>query len=151
METQKIINLLNGSDNENSKFATKKWYIIDSESNGNYSHHNPIKFLTKSIESSLCDYSDAYILVTGNITVNAGNDNTKVAFTNCAPFEKCRTEINETFVDEAEHINIVMPMYNLVEYSDNYSDTSGSLWHFNKDEQPKENNQNLSNLSADNS
>ena len=69
METQKIINLLNSSDNENSKFATKKWYIIDSESNGNYSHHNPIKFLTKSIESSLCDYSDAYILVTGNITV----------------------------------------------------------------------------------
>ena len=69
METQKIVNLLNGSDNENSKFATKKWYIIDSESNGNYSHHNPIKFLTKSIESSLCDYSDAYILVTGNITV----------------------------------------------------------------------------------
>ena len=69
METQKIVNLLNGYDNENSKFATTKWYIIDSESNGNYSHHNPIKFLTKSIESSLCDYSDAYILVTGNITV----------------------------------------------------------------------------------
>ena len=58
METQKIVNLLNGSDNENSKFATKKWYIIDSESKGNYSHENPIKFLTKSIESSLCDYSD---------------------------------------------------------------------------------------------
>ena len=69
METQKIVNLLNGSDNENSKFATKKWYIIDNESKGNYSHHNPIKFLTKSIESSLCDYSDAYILVTGNIAV----------------------------------------------------------------------------------
>ena len=69
METQKIVNLLNGSDNENSKFATKKWYIIDSESNGNYSHHNPIKFLTKSIESSLCDYSDAYILVTANISI----------------------------------------------------------------------------------
>ena len=69
METQKIINLLNGSDNENSKFATKKWYVIDSESKGNYSHENPIKFLTSSLESSLCDYSDAYILVTGNITV----------------------------------------------------------------------------------
>ena len=65
METQKIVNLLNGSDNENSKFATKKWYIIDNESKGNYSHHNPIKFLTSSLESSLCDYSDAYILVTG--------------------------------------------------------------------------------------
>ena len=69
METQKIVNLLNGSDNENSKFATKKWYVIDSESKGNYSHPDPIKFLTKSIESSLCGYSDAYILVTGNITV----------------------------------------------------------------------------------
>ena len=69
METQKIVNLLNGSDNENSTFATKNWYVIDSESNNNYSRHNPIKFSTKSIESSLCDYSDAYILVTGNITV----------------------------------------------------------------------------------
>ena len=61
METQKIINLLNGSDNENSKFATKKWNIIDSESKGHYSHENPIKFLTSSSESSLCDYSDAYL------------------------------------------------------------------------------------------
>ena len=99
METQKIINLLNVSDNENSKFATKKWYIIDSESNGNYSHHNPIKFLTKSIESSLCDYSDAYILVTGNITVTGGDANTKVAFKNRAPFKECRTKINETFFE----------------------------------------------------
>ena len=88
METQNIVNLLNGSDNENSKFATKKWYIIDSESNGNYSHHNPIKFLTKSIESSLCDYSDAYILVTGSIRITRGNQNKKVAFKNCAPFKK---------------------------------------------------------------
>ena len=69
METQKTVNLLNGSENENSKFATKKWNVIDSESKGNYSHHDPIKFLTESIESSLCDYSDAYILVTGNIAV----------------------------------------------------------------------------------
>ena len=100
METQKIINLLNGSDNENSKFATKKWYIIDSESKGNYSHENPIKFLTNSLESNLCDYSDAYILVTGNINITSGDDNTKVAFKNCAPFKKYKTEINETFADE---------------------------------------------------
>ena len=60
-ETQKIVNLLNGSDNDNSRFATKKWYIIDSESNGNYSQNDEIKFLTRSIESSLCDYSDAHI------------------------------------------------------------------------------------------
>ena len=120
METQKIINLLNNTENEYSLFATKKWYIIDSESKGNYSHQNPIRFLTNSLESSLCDYSDAYILVSRNITVTAGDDNTKVAFKNCASFNKCRTEINETFVDEADFNNITMPMYDLIEYSDNY-------------------------------
>ena len=67
MEMQKIVNFLNGSDNDKSKFATKKWYVTDSESKGKYSHQDLIKFLTKSIESSLCDYSDANILVTGNI------------------------------------------------------------------------------------
>ena len=97
-------------------------------------HHDPIKFLTKSIESSLCDYSDAYVLVTGNIAATPNNAATQVVFKNCAPFEKCRTEINETFVDEADFINITMPMYNLIEYSDNYSDTSGSLWQFKRDE-----------------
>ena len=60
MEKQKIVNLLNGSDNENSKFATKKWFIMDSEAKGNYSHENPVKFLTNSLESSLSKYSDAY-------------------------------------------------------------------------------------------
>ena len=134
METQQIVILLNGSDNEKTKFATKKRYIIDRESKGNYSHLNPIKFLTKSIESSLCDYSDAYILVTGNITVTrtiaaaAGGDPqrkqplnaaTQVIFKNCAPFKKCSTEIDGTLVDETGFINITMPMYNLTENSDN--------------------------------
>ena len=100
----------------------------------NYSPHDPIKFLTSSLESSLFDYSDAYILVTGNITVTGGNNNTKVAFKNCAPFKDCRTEINDTFVDYADFINITMPMYNLIEYSDNYFDTSGNLWNFKRDE-----------------
>ena len=126
--------MLNSSENEYSKFATKKWYVIVSGSKGNYSHENPIKFLTNSIESSICDYSDAYILVTGNIAVVGAVDNTKVAFRDCAPFRKCRTETNETFIEEAEHINIAMPMYNLIEYSDNYSDTSGSLWQFKRDQ-----------------
>ena len=77
METQKIVNLLNNSDNENSKSATQKWYIVDNESKGNYSHKNPIKFLTKLLQSSLCDYSDAYILVTGDTAVKKrNNDNT---------------------------------------------------------------------------
>ena len=103
METQKIVNLLNGSDNENSKFATKKWYVIDSESKGVYSHENPIKFLTSLLESSLCDYSDAYVLVTGNIAIVGADDNTKVAFKTFVPFRKYRTEINRTCIDEAQH------------------------------------------------
>ena len=82
METEKIINLLNRSDNENSKFPTKKWYIIDSESNGNYSKDEEIKFLTRSIESSLCDYSDAYILVTGKIAATPNNAAKQVIFKN---------------------------------------------------------------------
>ena len=91
MKTQKIVNLLNDSDNKNSKFATKKWYIIDSESKSNYSPDNRRKFLISSLESSLCHYSDAYVLVTGKITVAGGNANTKVAFKNCAPFIERRT------------------------------------------------------------
>ena len=157
METQKIVNLLNSSGNEYSKFATKKWYIIESETKGTYSHHDPIKFLTKSIESiesSLCDYSNAYILVTGDITVTRtiapaaaeGNNPqrkqpldaaTEVEFKNCTPFKDCRTEINDTFVYYADFINIAMPMYNFIEYSDNYSDSSGSLWQFKRDEVTK--------------
>ena len=110
METQKIINWLNSSDNENSKFETKKWYVIDIESKGNCSDENEIKFLGSSLESNLCDYSDAYILVTRNINVTGGDADTKVAFKNCAPFRKCGTETNETFVDDAQHINIATSM-----------------------------------------
>ena len=98
METQKIVNLLNSIDNKNSKFATKKWYVIDSGLRGNYSHKNPIKFLTSSLESNLCDYSNAYILVTGNITATPNNAATQVVFKNCAPFKDCRTEINDTLL-----------------------------------------------------
>ena len=99
------------------KFVKQFWewifkicYVIDSETKGSYSHHDPIEFTTKSIEPSLCDYSDAYILVTGDITVTGGNANTKVAFKNCAPFKECRTEINDSHVDEVDFINIAMPM-----------------------------------------
>ena len=124
MEAQKIVNLLNGFGNENLEFATKKWYVIDSKSKGNYSDENEIKFLRSSLESYLCDYSGAFILVRGNINVTVDDANTKVGFKHCAPFRKCRTEINETFVDDVQHNNIAMPMYNLIEYRDNYSDTS---------------------------
>ena len=105
-----------------------------------------LKFETGTIKSSLCDYSDAFILVTENITVDA-NNNTDVAFKNCALFSTCTTKTNDVFVDEANHIYIAMPMYNLIEYSDNYSDTSGSLWQFKRDEVPANN----ADLTIDNS
>ena len=76
------------------------------------------------IKSNLCDYSDAYILVTGDIKATGRDANTKVAFKNCAPFTKCLTHINDEHVDNAVNLDIVMPMYNLIEHSDNYSDTS---------------------------
>ena len=107
---------------------------IDTEAKDNYSDENENKFLTTSLESNICDYSDAYISVTGNINVTGGDANTKVAFKNCAPFRKYRTEINNAFVDDAQYINVAMPMYNLIEHSDNYSHTSGSLWQFKRDE-----------------
>ena len=131
METQKIVNLLNGSDNESSKFATRKWYIINDQNNGQYGtgdeNGTTIKFETKVIKSNLCDHSDAYILLTGNITATGGNANTSVAFKNCAPFTRCVTHINDEHVETAENLDIIMPMYNLIEYSDNYADSSGSL------------------------
>ena len=85
-ETQKIVNLLNDLSSYQSKFATKRYYVINSESNGNYAQENPIKFLANSIESSLFDYSDAYIIVTGNIAVGV-NAVIKIAFKNCTPFK----------------------------------------------------------------
>ena len=131
METQKIVNLLVYADSESSKFATRKWYVINDQNNADYGERNEsdttIKFETKVIKSNLCDYSDAYILVTGNITATGGDDNTKVAFKNCAPFTKCVTHINEEHVDGADNLDIIMPMYNSTEYSHNYSDTSVRL------------------------
>ena len=93
------------------------------------------------LKSSLCDYSDAYILVKGAITVNntaaqgaaANNTNKKVIFKNCAPFTNCISEINNTQIDNAKDIDIVMPMYNLIEYSNNYAKITGSLWQYCKD------------------
>ena len=93
------------------------------------------------LKSSLCDYSDAYILVKGTISVNntaaqgasVNNTNKKLIFKNCAPFTNCISETNNTQIDNAKDIDIVMPMYNLIEYSDNYAKTTGSLWQYCKD------------------
>ena len=98
METQKIVNLLNDSHNESSKFATK-WYIINDQNNGQYGRGNyndsTITFETKVIKSNFCDYSHAYILVTGDIKIADVAADTIVAFKNCAPFTKCVTHIND--------------------------------------------------------
>ena len=92
METQKIVNLLNDSNNESAKFAITKWYIINDQNNGQYGRGNEndstIKFVTKVIKPNLCDYRDAYILVTGDIKVADVAANTNVAFKNCAPFTR---------------------------------------------------------------
>ena len=100
------------------------------------------------LKSSLCDYSDAYILVKGTISINntaaagddANNTNKNVIFKNCAPFTNCISEINNMQIDNAKDIDIVMPMYNLIEYSDNYAKTTGSLWQYCKDIPARNNN-----------
>ena len=95
---------------KNPKFATKKWYVIGSQTaKDKYNQNNSIRFETESIKSSLCDYSDTFILVTRDITVNPDN-NTNAAFKNCAPFSTCGTEINGVLIDEANHIYIAMPI-----------------------------------------
>ena len=155
METQKIVNLLNDSDNEYSKFATRKWYVINDLNNGQYSRGNEndstIKFETKVIKPNLCDYSDAYILVTRDIKVAGVAADTNVAFKNCAPFTRCVTHINDEHVEAAENLDIIMPMYNLIEYFDNYADSSGSLYQFKRDESPMNNAGNPNNIALDNS
>ena len=95
MKTQKIANLLGDANNESSKFATRKWYVLSDQNHTDHGERNEdsttFKFETKVIKSSLCDYSDAYILVTGNITATDGDANARVAFKNCTPFTKCIT------------------------------------------------------------
>ena len=124
--------MIDGASNQLSKFKTKNWVEINDESRGTYKVNSQIKFKTTMLKSSLCDYSDAYILVEGKITINgaarqADERDKGVAFKNCAPFTNCISEINNTQIDNAKDIDIVMPMDSLIGYSDNYSRTSGSL------------------------
>ena len=141
MEYQKIANLLISESNKPSKFRARNWVEINDDIRGAYSPNKQIRFKTAMLRSSLCNYSDAYILVKGNITVNntaadgaaANNTNKKVIFKNCAPFTNCISKINNTQIDNAQYIDMVIPMYNLIEYSNNYSKTSGSLWQSCKD------------------
>ena len=121
MEHQKILNLLN--DANDSEFVTLIWDIVNDNSNSNYAE---ITCNTEILKSNLCDYNDADILVTGDITVVAAPA-TQVAFKNSAPCTKCITKIDGTTIDDVEDSNSFMPMYNLIEYSPNYSEATGSL------------------------
>ena len=124
MENQKVINLLDKLDTDSKHFATKKWYVINDENN-NYGvnkdtgTNNPdtIKYDTRVLKPNLCDYAEVYILVDGTIRGTGSDNNTRLALKNCAPFTKCNLEINDEHIDTAENLDIVMPMYNLIEYS----------------------------------
>ena len=155
METQKIVNLLNDSDNESLKFATRKWYIINDQNNRQYGRGNEndstIKFEANVMKPNLCDYSDAYILVTGDIRASDVAADTNVAFKNCAPFKRCVTHINDEHVETAKNLGIIMHMYNLIENSDSYEDSSGSLSQFKRDESPVNDARNPLNVALDNS
>ena len=127
--------MLDNTSNRPSKFRTKYWVKIKDKSNGTCNTNSQIKYETAVLKSSLCNYSDRYILVKGNIAAyntadadaDANNTNKKLIFKNCALFTNCVSEINNTQVDNAKDIDIVMLMYNLIEYRDDYSKTSGGL------------------------
>ena len=147
MEYDKINNLLLTEDNENeqlSKFVTREYVRVNSLSN-TYNENKSIRFKTPMLRSNLCDYSDAYILVKGTITVmapgannNANNvrdkRNRPLILENNAPFVSCMTRINDELIEDADDLDIVMSIYNLLEYSKNYRKTIGSLYNYYRDE-----------------
>ena len=156
MEYQKIANLLDSASNQPSKFRTRNWVEINDESRGTYTS-NHIKFKTTMLRSNLCDYADSYILVKRTITITgnavqvpnpdaprtsaqllaareADERDKGAIFKNCATFTKCIRRINNTDLDNAQDIDIVTPMYNLIEYSDNYWKASGNLWQYYNDD-----------------
>ena len=141
MEFNKINNLLGPAHDKVPRFITKKWIEVQSQSGNTYNTSKPIRFKTSMLRSDLCDYSDAYVWVKGKITVTNPNDNAnfnkELTLRNNAPFISCISKINGELVENAEDLDIVMPMYNLLEYSKNYEKTSGSLFNYYRDE-PKE-------------
>ena len=132
MEHQEILNLLDNTLNQSSKFRTRNLIEINDASQGTCNVSNQIKFKISMVKSYLCDYSDAYIYVKGTITApNTGtaaapnNRNKKIIFKNCAPFTNCISEINDTHLDDAHDIDVAMSLYSLIEYSDTYSKMAG--------------------------
>ena len=125
MEFQKITNFhdINSENKDLPKFVTKRWIEVYDQSEGNYNVTKEIRIKTSMLRSDLCDYYDAYIVVKGTITVlrlNAAKKNKAVALENNAPFINFISKINGVKIDNAEDIDVVMPLYNLLEYSKNY-------------------------------
>ena len=132
MEYQKITNLLGNIPDKLPKFITKKWIEVHDQSGETYNTNKQIRFKTSMLRSDLCDFSDAYIIVKGIITVRADERdmdemNRQVILNNNAPFISCISKIRGVLVENAEDLGIVMPMYNLLEYSKNYSKKAASL------------------------
>ena len=131
IEFQKIVNFLNANFDENlPRFITKKWVEVYDQSGGNYNVNKEIRIKTSMLRSDLCDYSDAYIIVKGTITVvrpDNAKRNKAVTFKNNSPFITCISKINGVKIDNAEDLDAAMPIYNLLEYSKKYKETTGSL------------------------
>ena len=154
--------MLDDESNQPSKFKSKNWIEINDESRGTYNieeHINSqIKFKTAMLKSSLCDYFDTYILVKGTITVNntaaasadANSTNKKVLFKNCSIFSSCISEINNIQIDNCKDIRVIIPLYNLLEYSPADEKTSGSLWQYCKDIPAVDNNNGTVNFTENN-
>ena len=135
MEHYKKSKLIN--DSAVWKLITRQWSEINDLSSGEYSFNKNIYI------DAYSDYSDAYIVVKGGISVtgtdNANIRNKKLTFTNNAAFRSCISKTNNTFAENVDNFDILMPMYNLLEYSDNYSMTLGSFWNYYKTDETSNN------------
>ena len=140
MKFQKITNFLDktSDDKDLPRFGTKKWIEVYDQSEESYNVNKEIRIKRSILRSDLCDFNDAFIVVEGDITLVGDNDGNKrnknLAFKNNAPFINCISKINAIKTDNAEDLDVVMPMYNLHEYSKNYSKTTWSLWNYYRDE-----------------
>ena len=142
MEFQNIVNFLDATsdDKDLPRFVTKKWIEVYDPSAGNYNVNKEIRIKTLMLRSDLCNFSNAYIVLKRTITVTNPNNakrNKAVAFKNNVPFINCISKINGVKIDNAEDLDVVMPIYNLLEYSKNYRKTTGSLWNYYRDK-PKD-------------
>ena len=145
LEYQKITNLLGNTSDKVPTFITKKWIEVHDQSGETYNTNKQIRFKASMARSDLCDYSDAHIVVKGFVTVSAEERdrdemNRNFVLKNNAPFISSISKINDLLIENAEDLDVVMPMYNLLEYSKNYSKTPGSLWNYYRDELTDETN-----------